>query len=300
MSASDRFIIRFPWIAAHAFLAVLVLVVWLVLQVVTAASFLHSSTLFLKAAAAIGLATAALIEMAKRLRWLVDGLDEQMKLDEAEKRELLAGLTRLAVTKDVHLLFQLPIEQLCAQMMAGVELLLAYPEKQEPFGPLFEEATKRRWEFALLVHALAGQANSEDADAFLDERWKLAPRKQEEKADSQIRGLRGDRQETSDAGADEGERSFLNYRTRLTHHFQRNIDRLQMEVGLTWRHNIWIAVAAVSTLLAGASAAHDHENWRSWTDWPQRVFFTLAGGLAGGFLATVTRDLTAVIEKLRR
>ena len=85
-------------------------------------------------------------------------------------------------------------------------------------------------------------------------------------------------------------------RARLGSHIQRNIDNLQITAGTRWRRGLRFTAFILSSLLSASLLVGLKLGW-------QQVFALLGAallaGLIGGYLASVFRDLVAVIERLR-
>lgn len=90
---------------------------------------------------------------------------------------------------------------------------------------------------------------------------------------------------------------LLEVRSTISHIVQRRIDGFQIHVGNEWRGDLRIIAIIFSGGLAGLGILVSLER-------PDQPFtaaaFTLIVGLLGGLLASVARDLVAIIEKYRR
>jgi len=85
-------------------------------------------------------------------------------------------------------------------------------------------------------------------------------------------------------------------RARLGSHIQRNIDNLQITTGTSWRRRLRILAFGLSFLLSASLLLSQGPGWQ---------VFSLFGasaiaGLIAGYLASVFRDIVAVVEGLRR
>lgn len=84
-------------------------------------------------------------------------------------------------------------------------------------------------------------------------------------------------------------------RDRVAYAIQRNIDAFQIAAGNSWRRCMRLAAIIVSAAIAYGAVSRRPEI-RAWD-----VFMTaLSVGLVAGFLASVFRDIVAIIERLRR
>ena len=224
-------------IATSGILVVVCGAVYLARQFVKGGALLAQAPKFLQGVAAIGILTMALLQLVKGLlsvrgrfqerlvmKWIERGLSNT-KSTADDVTNVLKELRRLAVTNENVDLFNLPIEQLCGQITAAAEPLLDYPEDMND---------NKKWDLrSLLVLALAGSAGSEEALNYKAQRKIYINDRQKE-------------------GAEE---KFLAYRQRLTHHFQRNIDGLQIEVTQKWRRMLWVAALLLGTTMAGLGSA---------------------------------------------
>ena len=97
-------------------------------------------------------------------------------------------------------------------------------------------------------------------------------------------------QPPTDKGADE---RYVRARARVEERVRRSIDCLQIESGFYWRRRLRglaVALAAVLGLTAALVASQ----------WLASVPAALATGFISGFFAMLARDLTAIVERLRR
>jgi hypothetical protein len=91
-------------------------------------------------------------------------------------------------------------------------------------------------------------------------------------------------------------------RARLGSHIQRNIDNLQIITGTRWRRLLRFTAFVLSSVLSASLLLAP--SLQSDLKLGCQQFFTILGaallaGLIGGYLASVFRDLVAVIERLR-
>lgn len=230
---------------------------------------------FYRAVLLIGLVTMALLQTIKRLTTVRRSFHEEwvkswLSRPSSNGINSFNTLKRLAVASSSSVFLELPIEQVCGQITAAAEALLEYPADQTTKdSPILSDDNERKQ----LITALAGEAGQEDALRY----------------DQACSALI----EHKDAKDKKPEQTYLAARNRLSQRFQRNIDALQIEVGLAWRRRMWISALFTGIVLAFVASNQLH-------DWKSRVFFVITAGLTGGFLATVARDLIAVVERLRR
>jgi hypothetical protein len=341
MADRTRRISWFYWVVAGAFLLVLVGGAWFAFSLFKGAVSFEEAPQFVGSVAAIGVLTMALVQVVKmtpvrgwfqeeRVRgWIKRSLEPHEAWVESKRRWLksdspddaasvaLRELAHLAVTNDRTNLFDLPIEQLCAQMLAGAESLFDSPVTGADLKSA-EEGLKLALESPSLSRELSGLGAAAGEGEERSKRIKDAEAAVMAAVTRQvaIRGLAGaagatiaadyldlpgplpDRQSSGESRPDE---RYLTLRSRLAHQFQRNLDGLQIEIGIAWRRRLWIYAMLISTLLAGAASANIAIPYA----FPEagiqkRVFFTVVGGVVGGFMATVARDVVAVIERWRR
>lgn len=181
------------------------------------------------------------------------------------------GFLRLANASDRSAFFNAPIEQVCGQLSAVAEFLLSEPTIESASAediPKGDRAGR-----AYLLTALAGPRGSIDA----------------------VTSLR--------SGFGKGKDRDADSRSRLGYHIQRNIDQLQISIAAHWQRLLRGAAMAVSFTIALTvitQSAPDIGNAVGTLDWPHKVGIALMVGLTSGYLASVFRDVVAVIERLRR
>ena len=169
----------------------------------------------------------------------------------------LADLIELATTGDAHALFDLPIEQLCAQASAAAAQSLDYPARHED-----------------LLRCLAASADPRDVELVL-----AAPEQEPSEVDAAHARLA-----PPGAGA-----ALIDARTRVMHQVQRSIDALQISAGFRWKWYMQLAAFGFSYALTAAAvfAADDGGTVG------ERLTTALPLGLVGGLVAPVARDFIA-------
>lgn len=86
---------------------------------------------------------------------------------------------------------------------------------------------------------------------------------------------------------------YFDARNRVTHRIQRNVDGLRMSVADDWKWWMQLVSISVSTMVVLiAVAVQPATTWGA-------LFVALPIGIVGGYLAPVTRDLLAALQKLR-
>lgn len=245
-------------------------------------------------AVAIGVASAALIQLAKQLfgvrsrfqrRWVTAWIEERCAIEPLwadwwEQHEKLpyvpastpvssAVLTTSQRTlaaaeletvllggfadQDLRQVFDLPIEQLCAQIGSAADFAISKPD-----------------EYAELLLALMGPAGLKSIDD-------LAPPR--DIAEGRIRrGLNKD-----------GDAYALVAQT-----VRQGIDLMQISLGQRWRRGVRRTAVLISGMLGFAGVLFVQITW------PTRVLFALAALVLGGFFAWLVRDMAAIVERVRR
>jgi hypothetical protein len=234
---------------------------------------------FLTAVAGVGALSMALIQATKDLapirrwfqrRWLRTWLAARAKsavesfgaldLRGPDARKAEQELVLLAAAGEGDALYDLPIEQLCGQLNAAIQVALDYPDR-------YPDA----------VGCLAATAHASDLRNLL-----RPPDK-----------VRVARAELSPAEAAEVE-AFVDARNRVNHQVQRAVDALQIAAGFRWKWTLQLAAVLLSGVIAAwAFAVYGQAGLGQGI----LVFFVV--GILGGFLAPVTRDLVAALQSLR-
>ena len=229
-------------------------------------------------------------------RWIDDATSEPSPSVE-RRRRIFRSVTRLArgrVSADRYALLDLPIEQLCGQIAAGADRLLDAPfaATLETSGPRREPATVKE------VLAALAAGGDKDIDDYLELAGKMvlgtnAPEESDEKPKS------GDEETDSSESAapipapvrasalPDRAQEYLRLRTGISQRIQRNIDGLQISTTFWWRRVVRSLAFTVCGVL-GLSVFHG------------RITYTVMCAVVGGFVATASRDLIAVVEKARR
>jgi len=237
----------------------------------------QSSAGFLTHAVGAGLLAMAMIQGIRTLvpvrgafhcaavvRWIDESI-ASVKLEGKSSNDMLREITELASPASSlghYALFDLPIEQLCGQIGAGADRLLD------------DSASKVRLAAATMPEAVPADAP------------------QPHKATNVITVLAASSTEVqqfldgSPPYPPTEPRDRMRLRADIAQRIQRNIDRLQISTTFWWRRLLRGLAVAICwtlglTLLKDAVAA---------------VVFAIAGG----FVATVARDLVAIVEKSRR
>ena len=189
----------------------------------------------------------------------------------------LFDLAKLATAGDEKALYNLPIEQLCGQVNAALQLALENPSAH-----------------VVLLWCMGHFASSTDFDDFLN-----PPLTELHKVQNDISVDR--------VSLD----TYATARTRVSQKLQRGVDGFQIAAGNHWKLILQVASIVLSMLLAiialmfplgiaseatkGAPITFLHTLENVGQD-----FLIVVGiGLAGGFIAPIARDLLAVLQRLR-
>jgi hypothetical protein len=181
----------------------------------------------------------------------------QSKLAAEELEEALLGGYAHRTLRDV---FDLPIEQLCAQISSAANLAITEPDRN-----------------AELLLGLTGPTGLKDIDL-------LAPGKKT--ADGRIEVVDGRIMRTSN------EEDNNAYPT-VAQGVRTGIDVMQISVGQRWRRRVQGSAVLISGILGVAGVFFARVTW------PTRGLFILAALVFGGFFAWLVRDLTAIVERIR-
>lgn len=143
---------------------------------------------------------------------------------ETDAKDAEADLVRLATAGDASAFFDLPIEQLCGQMNAAMQVALDYPKGHQD-----------------VVRLLAASAPPADVELLIQS-WEQ---------DSQ----RLDSLETTAKDA------LVQARARVAHATQRAIDGLQIAAGSRWKLHLQLAAFALSFAITTLAALSGATKW---------------------------------------
>ena len=218
---------------------------------------------------AIGLLTMALIQGARNLfpirAWYHEGKVRSWLSEEGIKS--LHG--RLQIEDSPTAFYDLPIQSICGQIAAVAEAVLV------------EEVGSIEWSVSSAALNAGNYATPDkvSVSALLKDLAGPGAKDDLKELKSKEKGLSPDL-----------------IRARLGSHIQRNIDNLQITAGTRWRRGLRFTAFILSSLLSASLLVGLKLGW-------QQVFALLGAallaGLIGGYLASVFRDLVAVIERLR-
>ena len=193
-------------------------------------------------------------------------LEEYVKPETTEE-QILDELLRLTTAEGgdrsaVSLaFFDLPLEQLSGQISAGAERAIVDPRRHGP-----------------ILLRLANAAGEDDVLSLF-------------KAHHELRST--GRPRLSPRVADEANERYMKARARVEERVRRSIDCLQIESGFYWRRRLRALAVALAAILGLTAALVAGEFLAS-------VPTALATGIIGGFFAMLARDVTAIVERLRR
>jgi len=224
--------------------------------------------------AAIGTVSMALLQTAKNIfplrswfqrgrlrRWL--GVAAKSTNADVCTSKAETDLIVLATSGDEQAFYNLPIEDLCAQIRDAVPVILDYPHLHED-----------------LFCCLASQASADDIRRLLDPPPpETFLKRGEQSTDDEKRVIR----------------EYAAAKTRLAAQVRCSIDAIETSIGFRWKYSLQLASLVLSAII-GVVALHLGAG-------PDRAYPTVGAtimiGLLSGFLAPVARDLVAAIEKWR-
>jgi hypothetical protein len=224
---------------------------------------------------AIGLLTMALIQSARSLFPIRSWYHEDSVRSWLGDDRVKTLHERLQIQNSPRDFYDLPLQTLCGQIAAVAEAVLieyvgSASNLRNTTNPLYS-----------LLEGLAGKGAEGDL--------KLLQSKREDSSGHEVQASNPD-------GINGQDSALTLIRARLGTHIQRNIDHLQITVGTRWRRLIRISAFALSLVLSLALLLSQKLKWQELL---ALVGAAVIAGLIGGYLASVFRDVVAVIEKLR-
>jgi hypothetical protein len=224
------------------------------------------------------------------------------KQDSGRRSRILRSITSLArgpVSADRYALLDLPIEQLCGQIAAGADRLL-----DAPFEATLAMRGSRHMPASVeeVLTALAA-GGEEDISRYLKLASTLtAPATVTKDAESADAGGERPAEVQEGKGTTAGEavispaaaippaddaQEYVRLRAGLSQRVQRNIDGLQIATTFWWRRVLRSLAFTICGVL-GLSLFNGG------------ITYAVMSAIVGGFVATASRDLIAVVEKVRR
>jgi hypothetical protein len=233
---------------------------------------------FLTAASAVGVLSMAFIQTIKDMfplrtwfqraavaKWLAANAKPSQHNPLAAQNDLV----RLSTDGDSEAFYQLPIEQLCGQINAALQVVLDYPSFHED-----------------LLYSLAFGANPADLDLLV-------------KASRPVR-----ENITPAADLTDAQRMLMSQvadaRNRVGRQAQRSVDGLQISVGSRWQYWLKFASIVLSVGLATVALYLVKRGTPGELMPGEVVLGGILAGVLGGFLAPVSRDLIAALQQLRQ
>ncbi|MFZ0639903.1 MAG: hypothetical protein WA020_06925 [Candidatus Acidiferrales bacterium] len=231
----------------------------------------------------VGALSMALIQTAKNMlplrrwfqrnrveNWLAARAHSPLAAPEAiNLSEAKTDLVHVSTAGDANAFYALPIEQLCGQINAAMQVILDYPA--------------RHWD---LLRCLASQSKPADLaainppDPAIQSARKALLRKP-------AVTLTNDEHNQVD--------ELVAARNRVSHQIQRAVDSLQISVGFRWKFWMQLTSILASAVLAAAALAISGRHLNS----SHSVCFIALAAIFSGLLAPVARDLVAAIEQTR-
>ena len=217
-------------------------------------------------------------------RWIDDSTagDQFDDASKASPKRILGAITRLArgpIAGDRYALLDLPIEQLCGQIAAGADRLLDEPipetfavkrakeENKEEKENKEGKGGKRRDRGGVLTALAAGK---KDVGLYLNLARKV--------------GASTNQPPSSEPPLDS--RDYVRLRANLSQRVQRNIDGLQIATTFWWKRALRGLAFTICGVLGLSVFTGDPT-------------LSAVCAIVGGFVATASRDLIAVVEKAR-
>lgn len=233
---------------------------------------------FLTAMAAVGVLSMAILQTIKDTfpvrrafqrqwlkKWFVYKSTEAVGSFQVDPIQAERDLIKLATDNNENAFYDLPIEQLCGQFNAAIQVALDSPGLHRN-----------------LVIATAALADTKDLDLL------FGP------SEAVQRTITIDEPNISNAEIDQ-RRQFIDARTRVTHQIQRGLDAIRISAGFRWKFYLQCASFGLSALIAGLSVGlflHGTPGGKAIT--------VIVTGILGGFLAPVARDLVAALQQLKK
>jgi hypothetical protein len=173
-------------------------------------------------------------------------------------------LVGLATAGDYEALFNLPIEQLCGQANAALQIAAEHPKKH-----------------AVLLWCMGHMNESSFLDSMLN------PPEEELK-----KSMKDADHSIIDA--------YAAARNRFAHQLQRAVDGFQISTGGRWKLVLQLASIGTSMLLVWLALLLNMGAGYFYHDFFRGLTTSLIVGIAAGFVAPVARDLLAALQSLRK
>jgi hypothetical protein len=204
-------------------------------------------------------------------RWIMRWLVVRAKFAPAlsvgrppDPKKAESDLVRLATSQDSKAFYDLPIEQLCGQANAALQVALDDPQDHEDLI----------WCFGFLCDA--------------DDLNTLLRRPARETLAKTQREMSTQEGQSVDA--------FSRARTRVAHQVQRSIDGLQISAGFRWKWCLQFASIVICFIFTLIGLNY----YSAKMGISFNITNTLLMGILSGFLAPVARDLIAAVQQLRK
>ena len=237
---------------------------------------------FVSAMASVGVVTMAIIQTIKDIfpvrrafqrswlnHWLASKADDFNSTKTSINPPVSAAsaekdLIRLATDNNSNAFYDLPIEQLCGQFNAAIQVALDYPGRHRD-----------------LLFCAASQATVEDLNLLMRPP-ELVTRPQ--------------KPPDAPLTADEAQQrqAFVDARNRVTHYVQRAIDAIQISAGSRWKWLLQLASFVLSGLITYLGVTFFLKALSG------NILTALVIAFLGGFLAPVARDLVAALQQARK
>jgi hypothetical protein len=198
--------------------------------------------------------------------------------------------SRQDVTRADLAFFDLPLEQLCGQVSVGAERAIIEPDTNAPLLVLLSgpggvedvfEFLKQHAEQAGPVPPLPTSEEKQPPRPMSPMEWEEAEKRER---------LEAERVERSEAARLD---AFMRARSKVEECIRRHIDQLQIDAAYAWKQRLRGLAIALSGALGIVSALTSQR-------YAAILPIAIVAAILGGFFATVSRDLVAIIERLRR
>ncbi len=190
-------------------------------------------------------------------------------------------LVQLATAGDRRALYNLPVEQLCGQIVAAMQAALDSPSAYSDLVYCLGQGT------AAPPPTPPGQRGSETASRpELDlELIRKPPTEAMRKSREML---------LHDERSAKQVEAYTAARNRVLHQVQRAVDSLQIALGRLWKKSLQVAALTLSVVIAALIARYAGQTFGV------TLGVALASGLIGGFFAPILRDVLAALQSFRR
>jgi hypothetical protein len=179
--------------------------------------------------------------------------------------DILTDLIELSIAGNENALFILPTEQLCGQIIAATEIVLADPKKHKELLQSLAAFQKK------------DRISNDDKPSALEDDIAC------------LTNFKGSQEEAHNI-------AYIDARNRISHRIQRNVDALQISTSYSWRRKLQRYAIRISGVLAFVGSMLFSRCNQALTI----IAFSVMTAFVGGYVASFLRDIAAAIEKLRK